>query len=541
MEGKSERLGRIRRALLPLAGFGALLWFLIRVIPKPSRARYPCMQAAAPLASSFVIGILAFLSSIALFRSARSFMYRSRYLLLGLCLSGGAVLGIVSFAFSAAGASASPLPAEKPEDYAAAISGERPENDGPNMPMGIGKGIHPGRVVWTRNPAATNEKYDGKGPKLWFDESNAPQKATGAMLEKGILKLTGKASVKEAWDALFRFTNKSRGLGDHGYRNGETIVVKANFNGWSRGRQNINTSPQVLYALLDQLVNQVGVPQARIHLGEPNIDIDKVMYASVLKAFPKVKYYKSPGQRKPSDVTKGDAIFASDGKKSDPLPKSYADASYMINVPVLKKHHRAGISITAKLHFGSITPFNGNGAFDWHYSLPAPYGGANVSNGGYGKYRCFVDFMGHKDLGGKTVLYLVDALWSSTNWGHPAARWRMSPFDGDYPSSLFLSQDPVAVDSVGYDFLYAEFDAKHPTEGAFDPRDDSGPFSRYSGADDYLHQAADPRNRPKGLAYDPEKDGVPITASLGVHEHWSDPVNKKYSGPGKGIDLLYIE
>jgi len=77
--------------------------------------------------------------------------------------------------------------------------------------------------------------------------------------------------------------------------------------------------------------------------------------------------------------------------------------------------------------------------------------------------------------------------------------------------------------------------------GAFDPRDDSGPFSRYSGADDYLHQAADPMNRPKGLAYDPEGDGVPITASLGVHEHWSDPVKKKYSGPGKGIDLVYIE
>ena len=60
----------------------------------------------------------------------------------------------------------------------------------------------------------------------------------------------------------------------------------------------------------------------------------------------------------------------------------------------------AGVSLTAKLHFGSITPFNLNGAFPWHYSLPAPYGMGKVSNGGYGKYRCFVDFIGHDAAAG---------------------------------------------------------------------------------------------------------------------------------------------
>jgi hypothetical protein len=290
---------------------------------------------------------------------------------------------------------------------------------------------------------------------------------------------------------------------------------------------------------LDQLVNQSGVPQKCIYLGEPNIETDPQMYGILLKDFPKVKYYK-PQYGGPTDATKTDVIFASDGGMKDPLPQTYVDAAYMINVPVLKKHHRAGVSLTAKLHFGSITPFNDNGAFGWHYSLPVPDGMADVSNGGYGKYRCLVDFTGHKDLGGKTVLYLVDGLWSSINWGHKPIKWRMAPFNGDYPNSLFLSQDPVAVDSVGYDFLYAEFDKKHPSEGAFDSRDNSGPFSRYSGADDYLHQEADPKDRPAGIAYDPEKDGKPITESLGTHEHWSDPVQKKYSGPGKGIDLVSI-
>ena len=38
----------------------ATMWFLFRVIPKPSRALYPCMQVAAPIMSSFVIWILTF-------------------------------------------------------------------------------------------------------------------------------------------------------------------------------------------------------------------------------------------------------------------------------------------------------------------------------------------------------------------------------------------------------------------------------------------------------------------------------------------------
>jgi hypothetical protein len=41
-----------RKAAFFVTGISTLLWFLIRVIPKPSRAAYPCMRAAAPIASS---------------------------------------------------------------------------------------------------------------------------------------------------------------------------------------------------------------------------------------------------------------------------------------------------------------------------------------------------------------------------------------------------------------------------------------------------------------------------------------------------------
>ena len=35
------------KIFFPVIGTLSLIWFLVRVIPKPSRAAYPCMRAAA--------------------------------------------------------------------------------------------------------------------------------------------------------------------------------------------------------------------------------------------------------------------------------------------------------------------------------------------------------------------------------------------------------------------------------------------------------------------------------------------------------------
>jgi hypothetical protein len=520
--------------LPPLAGFGAFLWFLIRVIPKPSRARYPCMRVAAPMASSFVIGLAGFLSSVIFFKKARASMYRARYGLFALCVLGGLAFGLLGLSQSAPSASANARGAG-PASLASL--------NAPNEPMGVGKGIYPGRVVWVHDPAATNEKYKNGGRRLWFDDSNTDQAVVSSMLERGIEGLAGASSVKDAWERLFRDFNSKRGRGDRGYKKGEIIVIKINLNGTGNGLENINTSPQLCFSLLEQLTKAVGAAEGDIYIGDPNIDCDERQYERVLKGFPGLKFWgRRPGRIRP-ESSPTDLIFASDGGMKDPLPQAYVDAAYMINAPVLKKHHRAGISLAAKNHFGSIAPFNGNGAFGWHYSLPVPNGMGDNSNGSYGVYRCLVDFMGHKDLGGKTILYLMDGIWGSTNWGHPAIKWRMAPFSKDWPSSIFLSQDPVAIDSVGYDLLHAEFDRRHPSEGRYDPRDDKGPFPQYDGVDDYLHQAADSRNWPRGFSYDPEKDGIPLSPSLGVHEHWNNDRDQKYGrnlGRNEGIELTYI-
>lgn len=47
-------------------GISSTVWFLVRVVPKPSRATYPCMQAAAPMMSAFVVYLLSFTGACSL-------------------------------------------------------------------------------------------------------------------------------------------------------------------------------------------------------------------------------------------------------------------------------------------------------------------------------------------------------------------------------------------------------------------------------------------------------------------------------------------
>lgn len=65
-----EFLTHTRLAFFVL-GIGSTIWFLIRVIPKPSRASYPCVQASAPFMSAFVIYLIGLASTIYVFREKK--------------------------------------------------------------------------------------------------------------------------------------------------------------------------------------------------------------------------------------------------------------------------------------------------------------------------------------------------------------------------------------------------------------------------------------------------------------------------------------
>ncbi len=137
--------------------------------------------------------------------------------------------------------------------------------------------------------------------------------------------------------------------------------------------------------------------------------------------------------------------------------------------------------------------------------------------------------MGHPHLGGKTLLYLIDGLYAGKHAKERSPRrWNNPPFNGDWSSSLLVSQDPVAIDAVGFDFLRTEWDdAPHR-----------------SGTNDYLIEAAMAGNPPSGTFYDPNHEGnVTRLSSLGVYENWNNATDRKYSRnlkSGAGIDLVQL-
>ena len=505
--------------ILPIVGLASLIWFLLRVIPKPSRATYPCQRMAFPLASGFVIWLLGLAGSWAAFRKAKLSAAKRRYVLAVLFVA--ASVGALWVAISSTG-----------ERFVLA------EAQGVNEPMGIAKGINPGRVVWVHDPEATD--WEGPGEGHWWHSEHTNQAAVSRMMSDAVQQLAGTVSDASAWDKLFKHLNKTRGKGDVGYKPGEKVIIKVNFVGFIRafrgvntesyrldsGRDYMNTSPQMIVALLRQLTRTVGVKQSDISICDTLAYVAHEYYDILHEKFPGVRFVEQGGKfgRIKSRDSKVPLYWSCnpEGLKQDYIPASFAEAEYLINLANLKAHTGAGVTLCAKNHYGSLvrTPV-ARGYYDMHKNAFAQRTGI---------YRPLVDLMGHAHFGGKTLLYLVDGLYCGI---HPKDRspqkWNSYPFDGDWTSSLLASQDPVAIDSVGFDLVRAEY---------------ADPAGRV-GVDDYLHEAAQASNPPSGTFYDPDHSGnVKRLASLGVHEHWNNAKDKKYSrnlGTGKGIDLVAVK
>ena len=530
------------KLLFPFIGFGALVWFLIRVIPKPSRAAYPCMRVAYPMASAFVVYLLGFAASAFAMGKVKEHWKNSHY---------GAMAGFLTIALCAGFFA---FQADKPAVYANTFSINT--SNIVNMPIGVAKGILPGRVVWVHDSTAVNQNcVVNKSGHAWFMSENMNQPVVDKMLSSALHSITGATSDSAAWRVIFQFHNNTRGKGPVNYVKGEKIFIKTNATSSFSGNYNSDlsvvnnnyygiseTSVASILAVLRQLVNVVGVDQKDIYIGDPLKHIYKHLYDVWHGEFPDVHYldnsYSTLGREKvvPSTTAKitysdkGSVLKTSSGTKvyNDYLYTIFETADYILNIPMLKGHQLAGMTMFAKNHFGSHTRGD---ASHLHNGLVRP-GGINstATRTSYGLYRVQVDLMEHNLLSGKNLIYIMDALWATAYELDVPLKWKMPPFNNTYMSSVFVSLDPVAIESVGYDFLRSEFTVSRGADSSV----------QMQGVDDYLHQAADSTNWPSGTKYDPNNTGVHVY-SLGVHEHWNNAAEMKYSknlGIGNGIELI---
>lgn len=136
---------------LRLGGAMALVWFLVRVIPKPSRATYPCQRAAFPVAAGFVVWLMGAFGSMVAIRKTRLHLREARWRTAAACLAIAVVAGSVVFIN---------VPAS--EVYGQSQAPAQPTfspTEPVNTPMGVAYGVKPGRVAWAFDPKATT--WDG--------------------------------------------------------------------------------------------------------------------------------------------------------------------------------------------------------------------------------------------------------------------------------------------------------------------------------------------------------------------------------------------
>jgi len=531
-----------------VTGFLSLMWFLVRVIPKPSRAAYPCQRAAFPVASSFVVWLTALLGSNFAWRK---FLRRDARVWQA-CLWCAAALALGAFIMTS-------LPTGR------VLAAD------PNNPVGTAKGIFPGRVVWVHAPEATS--WDGyTSSEHWYETNHTDLAVVEEMMSKAVRSVGGGASDAASWDAIFRYFNVNHGRGDRGYQDGERIAIKINlttcnartntvdiFGDYEKRNEyrdgywlnTIDNSPQMLLSLLRHLVYTAGVDQTNIYLGDPTANFPKYLWDRLHPEFPGVHYFDNYGGQGRMRTELSTVPFywsAKAGILQDYIPVPFAEADYLINFTVLKGHS-AGVTVCGKNWYGALlrcpegyyrdaygTDQGGRltGYANLHKSLP----NADLGVPGLGQYRAIVDLMGHPKLGGKTLLCMVDGLFAGYFADAHPYKWNTAPFNTNWPSSLFVSQDPVAIDSVCYDFLLNEW------PNVVNNGSTVAGYSLQGGAEDYLHEAAEANNPASGTFYDPTQTGVRL-GSLGVHEHWNNATNMQYSRnldpvTGQGIELVTL-
>ena len=300
------------------------------------------------------------------------------------------------------------------------------------------------RIVHTHSSEATYWDY----ATGWYGDY-VSQSVVDAMTDRGVMALTNTTTLADAWRALIP-----------AYAAGQTVAIKINLNNASCGdtHQIIDALPQPINSVIRGL-KAIGVAESNIRVydvthslpGWHNGEMPTRLVAQVTALYPNVQFHSNESG---CSTALGYSTTASihfnfpSGKPEitdRPICNALVDATYLINMPIMKKHGMAGVTLGFKNHFGSFDHC------DYvHWSV-------DLDDGDYvSTYNGLVDIYNNAHIKNKTVLTIGDGLYGARidNYSEVPSPW---PTFGDKsPNSLFFSIDPVAIDCVMYDFLDAE-------------------------------------------------------------------------------------
>jgi hypothetical protein len=294
-------------------------------------------------------------------------------------------------------------------------------------------GTMTGKVVHVHSNSATT----WTGQTDYWNYVN--QNVVNNMVNTGLTNLTGQTSVVSAWQALLP-----------NYQVGQGIAIKVNFNNCSSCSDvdgQIDALIQPVNAVVRGLL-QAGVQASDVWLYDAIRTIPTRFATGSL--YTGVRFFG--GCRETAGISNQTITFHPPAGIPMPptikLTNVLVNAHYVIDMPIMKNHSCAGVTLAFKNHFGSID--NPGGLHDYTFCITGCRG-AHLSS----TYNPLVDLYNSPHIGGKTILVIGDGIYGckGSEDGMPGM-W--STFGNRPPSSLCFATDPVAADSVMCDILAAE-------------------------------------------------------------------------------------
>lgn len=294
----------------------------------------------------------------------------------------------------------------------------------------------PARVVHVHDTDAT--AWSGQ-TDFW---NHVDQDVVHSMVDQGVMALTGMTSVASAWQALLP-----------NYQPGQGIAVKVNLNNAFQCGD-VDAAIDALIQPINSVVRglkQLGVLETDIWVFDAKRAIPYRLVAD--SQYSNIRYYgRLPcgHQEARFDSNDPNAYVTFSPPSGIPLPSPVKitdvliQATYLINMPIMKTHAATGITLSFKNHLGTVDE-----PATFH-----PYAGLN---GEYFRsdYSTLVDLYQNPHIIGKTILTIGDGLFAAKdNNTAPPSYWQT--FGNQVPNSLFFATDPVAIDCVMCDFLASE-------------------------------------------------------------------------------------
>ena len=458
-------------------GISSLFWLLFRSIAKPSRLQYPCQKACinnvivflGPSISGGLHKLIHLKTNIHQITVLRSLIIVPVF-----------IIGTMT--------------TDLIRNYKQSIrKNEKMERVHESGPIGIptGKVTAAGLPIYSTSPfalanlAAPNNVisvHDSQATNWDFSTDYywqyVNQDIVDTMIAMGVMYLTGTNNTNDAWNALIP------------YQTGESVVIKFNFNNSGCTTENNKIEPlaETANAVVDDLT-AIGIPGEKIWIADPSRDIPE-RFRNMIKN-PNIQYYgrnNCTGAPNYHTVTYVDpdspaASFAScpEGEKILPF-QVFVDANHLINVPKFLSHG-SYVTLALKNHYGSVLYEN----FDRtrmhaYFNESGNAAGCNLDTA-----NILADINNNPHIRDKTRLIIGEGLFGNQyNNRGDARRWDI--FGNGSPNMYFFSTDPISISSVMTDYIMAERGWQNHEQ---------------------LHAGA--------------------YLGLGVHEHWDNIENKKYS------------